>query len=130
MNWLWIVAGSIATVGGFAHMLLGERWVLSRVDGSTLETSPAGDDDTLKRYVRWFWHVGTAVFLLTAATALLIGLSDAIPHESALATLLAIQGAAMVTAYAVVAVPRPRIFLRIPQGTAVAIVSVLLWLGA
>ena len=130
MNWLWIIAGGLATVGGLAHMIFGERWVLSRVDAVNFEVSPAGDDDTIKRYIRWFWHVGTAVFLITAGTALVIGATDAVPHENTLATFLAIQGATVVAAYGVVVVARPRNFIRVPQGTAIAIVSVLLWLGA
>ena len=67
MNWYWTIAGGLAIVGGLAHLLLGESRIISRLDPSTLHPSPPMSGDTAKRYLRWFWQVGT-VNIFGAAT--------------------------------------------------------------
>ena len=130
MNGLQASAGFLALLGGFAHMVLGEMWIISPLDPKRLPTTNAGSGDTIKRYLRWFWHVGTVMIFLFAGGALLIGLSSVVPSERLVANILSIWFAGGCLAFCVVAVPSPRHFVRIPQGLLMGLCALLLWFGS
>ena len=86
MNWYWITAGILAIGGGVAHLYLGESRIISRLDAGALQPSPPMSGDTAKRYLRWFWHVGTVNILGAATVGLIIGLTNGlIPGERGIA---------------------------------------------
>ena len=131
MNWYWTIAGTLAVFGGLAHLILGESWIILRLDPAKLNPSPPMQGDTAKRYLRWFWHVGTVNIFGAAAVGLIIGLSDGlIPAERVIANLIAALFFGMFLAFCVVAIPSPKHFVRIPQGPAMLIAAILFWMGA
>ena len=131
MNWYWTTAGALAVGGGLAHLILGERRIITRLDPATLPALPPMSGDTTKRYLRWFWHVGTVNIFGAATVGLIIGLSDGlIPAERVVANLIAAVFLGMFLAFCVVAIPSPKHFVRIPQGPAMLVAAILFWLGA
>ncbi len=66
MNFFLLVAGVIGFVGGWAHTILGDRWVVAQLDPDDI-ASKENTGDQNKRYIRWFWHVGSVVLLSTSA---------------------------------------------------------------
>ena len=131
MNWPWITAGTLAIVGGLAHLYLGESRIISRLDPVALRPSPPMSGDTAKRYLRWFWHVGTVNILGAATVGLVIGLTDGIiPAEREVANLISALFLGMFLAFCVVAIPSPKHFVRIPQGPAMFVAAMLFWAGA
>ena len=112
-------------------MMFGESRIISRLDPAKLNPSPRIGGDTAKRYLRWFWHVGTVNILGGAGVGLIIGLSNGlIPAERVVANLIAAVFFGMFLAFCVVAIPSPKHFVRIPQGPAMLIAAILFWMGA
>ena len=89
------------------------------------------EGDTAKRLLRWFWHVGTLNIFAGAAIGLIIGLSDGvIQAERVVAHVLSAIFLGWFLVFCIVAIPSPRHFLRIPQGTAMLLGAMLFWIGA
>lgn len=74
MNLYFVIAGIIGLLGGCAHAVLGDLWTVSPLDASTAG-SKQNTGDQNKRFIRWFWHIGSVVLLSTSAIALLQGLA-------------------------------------------------------
>ncbi|MBT5095133.1 MAG: hypothetical protein HOM21_12850 [Halobacteriovoraceae bacterium] len=130
MDWYYVITGIMAALGALAHLVLGELWIISPLDPEKLTTQKL-HGDTVKRYLRWFWHIGTFYILFLAVGSLYIGLTNRFyMFEPILARILAFFFAGMGATYLVVAIPSPRHFYRIPQGPLMILASILLWLGS
>ncbi len=70
MNAYLLLAGIIALLGGLAHTILGHQWTVKPMQAEHLASSQNSGEQNV-RYLTWFWHIGSA-FLLSSAAILLI----------------------------------------------------------
>lgn len=68
----FIIAGVISTAGGLAHAFLGDRFTVAPLDEKAIGSQQFTGDQN-KRFLRWFWHIGSVVLLSTGAILLLHG---------------------------------------------------------
>ena len=62
MNAALALAGSLGIVGGLAHSVLGERYVIAPIfRRADIPATPFGDAAFTKAMVRGFWHFFTAI---------------------------------------------------------------------
>jgi hypothetical protein len=129
MNVPVVVLGCLALVGCLAHVVLGERYVIAPLRADALPASFLGDGDVTKRYLRWFWHVGS-VAIGGGGVVLVFSAARCGPEAAALARVVALQYLSMFAMFMVVAVPRPVLFVRVPQGMLLGVGGALAWLAA
>lgn len=83
MNIYFIIAGVIGIFGGLAHTILGHKWTVNAIDPESLKsTQNTGDQD--KRFLTWFWHIGSVVLLSTSAIVFLQGIEQIDVHKDLL----------------------------------------------
>jgi hypothetical protein len=121
------IAGGLCALGAAWHGVGGEIGILRRLDPRTLAPSYFGDGDVTKRFLRACWHLLTVVFGVDAVALALIAVRGG---GALLARTIAIQFACFLFVYVVIALPRPRIFLRAPQWAFFAAVATLAAIGA
>jgi len=130
-NWYLLVAGALALalIGGLAHSILGETRIISLFDPESLG-SAHHTGETVKIYLRWFWHVGTLNVFLFSLVGLVIGLKRGlIPSEKTVIKLLSVIFFGMFLAFFTSAISSPAHFLQIPQGGGMLFGSILFWVG-
>ncbi|MBV7337780.1 hypothetical protein KFU94_58035 [Chloroflexi bacterium TSY] len=130
MNIFLIVLGSFGLIGTLAHITLGERFIIRPLHTDSLPTSFLGDGDITKRYLRWFWHVGSFDIGGSSLALIVIGLLYGAPGTQLLARFIAVHFIAIFGAFLGVAIPRPELFVRVPQGVLLGIGGLLVWLAA
>ncbi len=74
MNYYFIAAGLIGTLGGFAHTFLGHKWTINAIDVNSLRSTQNSQDQD-RRFLIWFWHVGSVVLISTSGLIALQGFS-------------------------------------------------------
>ena len=127
----WVAAlGSLGMVGCLAHVVLGEVFILRPLRPESLPSSFLGDCDITKRYLRWFWHVGS-LFIGGGSLALVaLGADYDRPTAPMLARLIGLAFMGTFAAFCIVALPRPLLFLRVPQGLGLGLGGLAIWLLA
>ena len=130
MNVSLIVLGSLGLIGVLAHIVLGELFIIGALKKKDLPTSFLGDGDVTKRYLRWFWHVGSFVIGASSLSLIVIGIIYDTSGTQLLARFIAVQFVAIFGVFLIVAIPRPELFIRVPQGVVMGIGGVLVWLVA
>ena len=80
MNYYFVAAGAFGFLGGLAHTFLGDRWTIAPLDPAKVASSQFTGDQN-KRFIRWFWHVGSVVLLSTTLLLILQGLGTVAVHE-------------------------------------------------
>ncbi|MEM7040709.1 MAG: hypothetical protein AAF570_27355 [Bacteroidota bacterium] len=129
MNWLYIIAGIFLCITGFVHLILGEKWLFSKLRVENLETHYSGE--VTKTTLRWFWHFGSFMVLLVATTALLMGLTDGlIPAEDFMGKFLAIIYLGLNSLLIALHLPNPSNLKEYPQLIIMVGIMVLLFLGS
>lgn len=83
MNIYFVIGGAIGVLGGFAHMILGDLWTVSPLPPEHIGSAQNSGDQN-KRYLRWFWHIGSVVLLSTSALILVSGLDVVEIHRHVL----------------------------------------------
>jgi hypothetical protein len=101
VNAALVALGCASLVGCLAHVALGERYIIARLQPETLPVSLLGDGDVTKRYLRWFWHVGTVAIGGGGLALGACGLS-LLPDGAVLARVVSIQYLAMFAAFLIV----------------------------
>jgi hypothetical protein len=129
MNGYWMIAGCMFAAGGLLHLVAGEVFIIGPIPAEQLRPAPFADRDAAKRYLRWFWHVGTVDILLGGALFLGLG-ARWVPASSMTARWIALHFFGYVLAYLVAIGRRPSLLVRIPQGPFMLLGAVLGWLGA
>lgn len=130
MNVYLIALGVLGLVGASAHIILGERFIISPLGVDRLPTSFLGDGDVTKRYLRWFWHVGSFDIGGSSLALIVIGMMYDMPGAKLLAQFIAVHFIAIFGVFLAIAITRPGLFVRIPQGTLLGIGGLLVWLVA
>jgi hypothetical protein len=126
---LYLVLGVAAAVGGLVHAIGGERWIIARLDPGRLARSILGDGDISRRYLRWFWHVGTADIL--GAASLFLGVGVGVLRVPPIVfQVLALHLGLYVVAFAISFARRPAAWWRVPQAWAMLAGAVATWLAA
>lgn len=130
MNACFLAAGCLATGATFVHAVLGELWILRKLDPAKLAPTASGDGAVTKTYLRGIWHLVTVNLAVSAAVLLRAALAG--PDGGAAAALVPVV-ALLFTGYTAVVVGllarTPILFLRIPQSIAIAAIAALTWLG-
>ena len=126
MNLLLVALGGVGLIGCLAHVVLGERFIVGPLAPEAMATSVLGDGDIAKRYLRWFWHVGTVMIGGGASVLIAVGLG-AIDHGEVAARVVAGLFVGMFAAFLIVAIPRPWLFVRVPQGLLLGVGGTIAW---
>lgn len=80
MNIYLIIAGVLGIIGGLAHTFLGHKWTVNSIVSENLKPiKNTGDQD--KRFLTWFWHIGSVVLLSTSSILLMEGLNQIDIHR-------------------------------------------------
>lgn len=113
MNLYFVIAGGIGLVGGFAHAFLGHKWTVKAIDTSALKSTRNSRDQD-KRFLIWFWHIGSVLLLSTTALILVQGLDLIAVHRDLLVFISFIW--LSITAVFIIVAGRPpvQIFKMIP----------------
>lgn len=114
MNVYFLIAGVISVAGGLAHGWLGDGYTVRGLCPEHL-ASPQFTGDQNKRFIRWFWHVGTAVLLSTGAVLVLEGLARGTVHRHLLLYVASLWLATTGVFFAVT-LPRPTQTLKLVPG--------------
>ena len=130
MNSYLIILGILGLLGASAHIVLGERFIISPLNSEHLPTSFLGDGDVTKRYLRWFWHVGSILIVGCSLALVTVGIRYRSPEAQVLARAIGTGFISMFAAFLLVAIPRPSLFWRVPQGTILGIGGFAIWLVA
>jgi hypothetical protein len=127
MNWYFVAAGGIGLLGGCAHTILGDLWTVAPLDPSHIG-SPQNTGDQNKRYLRWFWHIGSVVLLSTTGLFLLQGLEVVAVHRDLLLYLSFLWLATTAIWFVLAAKPPVQFFKMVPGLVGIP-VNVLILLG-
>lgn len=65
MNTFLLIAGILGTLGGLAHTILGDRWTVAPLEAEAI-ASRQNTGEQNKRYLRWWWHMGSVLLLSTS----------------------------------------------------------------
>ena len=129
MNWYYLIAGVFVVITGFVHMILGEKWIFSKLKSENLETHYPGE--VTKTTLRWFWHVGSFVVFFVGTLALLMAFTEGlIPAEGFVGKLLAIIYLGINGLLLLLMIPDPKKLRDYPQLIIMIVIMVLLYLGS
>ena len=127
MNIYLILAGILAMAGGLAHAVLGHRWTVSPLDPAHLASDKFSGEQN-RRFLMWFWHVGSVVLLSTAAILLVHGFGVTTVHRSLLlyVSFLWLSTSAV---FLLVSFQPPVQFTKMPPGIVGIVINVFIILG-
>ena len=127
MNIYFLVSGIIALLGGFAHAFLGHKWTINAIDADTLKSTQNSKEQD-KRFLVWFWHIGsvvllsTAILLVTQGSGIYMISKDLIMYISFL--WLSITGV-----FIIVAVKKPNQIFKMIPGLVGVPINILILIG-
>ena len=127
MNSYFVAAGVIGMIGGLAHAFLGHRWTIDVLDPDYLASSQNSGDQN-KRYLTWFWHIGSVVLLSSSGLILLQGLNQIQVHRDLL-WYISFLWLSMMTIFLIVAVRPPNQVLKMVPGLVGILINLLILLG-
>ncbi len=129
MNWYYLIAGIFVIITGFVHMILGEKWIFSKLDPAHLQTHYSGE--VTKTTLRWFWHVGSFIVFFVGAISLIMGTTTGIiPNENLVGTLLSIIYLGINSILILLHLSKPKMLKAYPQLIIMLVIMVLLYLGS
>lgn len=76
MNWMYLVAGTLAAGGVVFHGVWGYAEIAARLEADALPASALGDGRETLWMLRLAWHALTAIFVVMAVVLLRMGLDD------------------------------------------------------
>lgn len=110
-------------------MILGEKWIFSKLKTKHLETHYSGD--ITKTTLRWFWHVGSFIVFFVGILSLSMGLSDqVIPNESFVGKLLALIYLGINGILIGLHITTPKKIKSYPQLIIMLVIMILLYFGS
>lgn len=123
-------AAALCLLGALWHSVGGEIGIVRALDPEKLASSAFGDGEITKRFLRACWHLFTVNLIVTAGALFLVARDPMNAARSFVAEMIAVEFAAFLVVYVVVAAPRPRLFVRAPQWLLFGAVALLAYLGA
>lgn len=127
MNVFLTLAGIAAIAGTVAHAVFGHRWTIGAVDPAGLTPSRFAPE-TNRRFLIWFWHVGTLVMGATGAVFLAAGLG-LFAAERQLLWFGALIWIGITAVFFLVAGRPPAQIRAMPPGPAGLVINALILLG-
>lgn len=129
MNWYYLIAGVFVIITGFVHMILGEKWIFSRLKPENLETHYSGE--VTKTTLRWFWHVGSFIVFFVGILALTMALTNGtISNEAFTGKLLATIYLGINGLLILLNLPNLKNLKEYPQLLIMLVIMVLLYMGS
>ena len=127
MNVYFIIAGTIGIAGGIAHTVLGHRWTVRPLPREQLASAQFTGDQN-KRYLTWFWHIGSVVLVSTSVVLLLEGMHIAEVHRHLL-LYISFLWLSMSAVFLIVALKAPLQVFRMVPGLAGMVVNAFILAG-
>ena len=127
MNIYFILAGAFGFLGGCAHSFLGHKWTINAIDTTTLNSTQNTQIQD-KRFLVWFWHVGSIVLLSTSILLFVHG-ADWFNIHFHLLTFISFLWLCITLLFIIIAAQRPSQILRMIPGLIGIPINILILLG-